>query len=124
MITILNKFNVRNYIPKEDAILIRISSQPLLKMDTSKYKEVHEFFFDDVEDDWVGYLATDEELKKIKEIISKDYQELVVHCDYGQGRSAAIGVFASKQKLNKDISSEYPDLNNYILKKLEELWEQ
>ena len=48
MITILNRFNVRNYIPKEDAILIRISSQPLLKMDTSKYKEVHEFFFDDV----------------------------------------------------------------------------
>lgn len=121
MITIVNKFDVKSHIPKENAILIRISSEPLLKMDTSKYKEVHEFFFDDVEDDWVGHLATDEELKKIKEIVLKDYQELVIHCDYGQGRSAAIGVFACKQKLNKDISSAYPDLNKYILKKLEEL---
>ena len=47
----------------------------------------------------------------------KEFNEVVVHCQYGKCRSPAVGLFLSKnikESTNIDINL-YPDINTYVL---------
>lgn len=123
ILTILDKFSIKNYSPAREASLIRISSQALSKIDMSKYQEVIEFHFDDVLEE-TDYSIKDSEGQELIDFISRNKytSEIVVHCDYGQGRSPAVAIFIAKMlNLPYDFTNCYPNYNSYVLKKLQDL---
>lgn len=117
-ITIKDRKTVKEYIPAEKAILIRITSLNEFKTIKGEYKEIHLFYFDDISYE-SEYSITKEECEKLRNILNenKEIEEIVIHCDYGKSRSPGVGI-AYKELLNEDtekLKKEYIDYNKYIV---------
>lgn len=124
-ITVLSKRNVRIYSPMSNAAIIRISSQYPLVSTKGNYIYSLELFFDDI-------TYGNEDLENISNIISSteaieiinfvkiihNCSELVVHCDYGKGRSPAVAA-AIADILNINFNkSLFPQLNKLVYDKI------
>lgn len=121
-ITILNKFDIKTYIPEKSSVLIRISSQELRKINELSFEDIIYFYFDDVKE-VSEHSMTDVEAKELINFIikNKDSEEFVVHCDYGQGRSPAVAIFiADIFNIEHEFKIIYQDYNYYVLNKLHE----
>ena len=122
-ITVFNKKNAKNHIPNGKSIIIRMGDQlpfPKLKGD---YIAKKSFYFSDV-DSISDYAISKEDAKNILEFIDNninDIDEIIVHCEYGQGRSPAVAYAVSEYLINKNIPHEneeylqkYPNINIYV----------
>lgn len=119
-ITIKNRKTIKEYIPDEESVLVRITSlDEFKKIDEKMYKEIYLYYFDDIDCE-SEYSITKEEGKELKEILykNKDVNEIVIHCDYGKSRSPGVGI-AFKELLNEDskeLREKYRDYNEYVIK--------
>jgi predicted protein tyrosine phosphatase len=118
-ITIKNKKSVKDYIPIGKAAIIRMEDNyPYSKL-KYKYDKELELYFSDIDYDCeYSIQKTDAEkiIKFLKYIKENDFDELVVQCEYGQGRSPAIAFFAAEfleEKIEYNIK-DFPDINNYV----------
>ncbi len=113
-ITVVNKFDLRRYEHQlERTLLIRVTSiYPLLRLRRPYTKDLAYFFDDSLEGD---NLITPSEAKEIiDEVINGNYDEIIISCDYGVGRSPAIA-FAISEILNIPFNiSKYPSFNKYV----------
>jgi len=126
-IIVFNKKDAKNYIPKDKAIIIRMGdSLPFPKLKGS-YIEEKSFYFSDV-DAISDYAITNDDAKEIISFVDKyinKVNEIIVHCEYGQGRSPAVAFAISEYLKSKNISIEeqnyldkYPNINKYIFEKI------
>lgn len=123
-IKIFSKHSIRNYEPEGKSFCIRISSHELypLKFE-NKYEEISSFSFDDVEFE-NDYSITEDEafelLEFAKKAITSNADELIIHCDYGQRRSPAVGIAISEMFQGSDngLRLLYPNYNRLVLSKL------
>lgn len=124
IITVLSRQEVKNYIPRDNSAIIRITSQYPFRELKGNFNYSLEMFFDDiselVEDDFdnMSNIITKEEAFEIivflHKIIKENCEELVVHCDYGKGRSPAVAAAISNiLNIEFDINS-YPDINMLV----------
>ena len=87
----------KDYVYTKDMILISIQN-PDDKEDLSKYhnhfkKTLHLKFYDLVEEFGSYKTISEEQANQIKNFILENKEEtFVVHCEYGQSRSSAIGL--------------------------------
>jgi len=121
-ITVLNMRDARNYIPTGKAIIIRMGdSFPFPKVDGDYIAKMN-FYFSDVDSD-SDYFIEDEEAIKILSFVKENIDivdEIVVHCQYGQGRSPAVASAISDYLNIEGIKykEEYPNLNIPIYEKI------
>jgi len=126
MITVLSKFEARNYVSKKkNASVIRISSiYPLIKLKDCFKNEIKFYFDDIIEDKDSEKLITKKEAEEILIFVKENYtedSELVIHCDYGKGRSPGVAE-AISIILRKDFDkTKFKDINYYVSKKILEV---
>jgi predicted protein tyrosine phosphatase len=121
-ILIFNKKEAREFIPKNNSIIIRMGdTYPFPKL-KGKYIDILELYFSDIEYN-SEYSIQEEDKKKLIEFVNKyknSVETIVIHCEYGQGRSPAIAYFISNYLEVFSIKKEdFPNINNYIIKFLE-----
>lgn len=101
---ILNRVEARNHIPGENAICIRMTDHDkefVTGFPFDKYVDVMEVRFMDSDPEYLftdalkKLLLTKENAEQIFTFIEKNINafELVIHCDYGQSRSAVVAKF-------------------------------
>lgn len=115
-IVVLNRLDLKKYKSKySNKLLIRVTSvSPLLEL-SDTYKKELTYFFDD---SYENNLISIEEAKEIVREIKNNYDEIVVSCDYGKGRSPAIAnAISDIFKMEFDINS-YHDLNLLVYTKI------
>lgn len=121
-IVVLNKFDLKKYETDSDnVLLIRITSiYPLLRLKKNYKKELNYYFDDTTEGD---NLITNSEAKEIiDEIINNFYEEIIVSCDYGLGRSPAIALAIAEILDLPFNTSKYPSLNKYVYHTLKKVF--
>jgi len=121
-ITVLDKRSARTHLPETPAAIIRISDSLDLPALEGEYVRSSRFSFSDVDEG--PYAITDKEAEQvarfIKEVPEAGIRELVVHCDYGAGRSPAVAMAATKYFGLPFDENAYPALNRLVLKKVSE----
>lgn len=113
-ITVVNKFDLRRYeTDSEKILLIRVTSIfPLLRLKKTYSKDLTYCFDDAIEGD--NLITPSEAQEIVQEVINNNYDEIIVSCDYGVGRSPAIA-FALSEILNLPFNiSRYPSFNKYV----------
>lgn len=117
-ITVVSKFDLRRYeTDSEKILLIRVTSiYPVLRLKKSYTKELLYCFDDQTEGENLISLSEAKEI--VNEVINNTYDEIIVSCDYGLGRSPAIAQ-AISEILNIPFNvSKYPNLNKYVYHEL------
>jgi predicted protein tyrosine phosphatase len=119
-IKILNKYSIKEYEPEEENVLIRITSQlPFSKIKENKYKKIYQYGFEDLPYECNYSISKEEAINLIKNLEeNKDKKEIIIHCDYGQSRSPAVGIAYSYILFGEDkynLKEEYPDYNRYVV---------
>jgi len=116
-ITVLDKWEVKDYVPKEGAVLIRLlDKEDGFFKNEHLYKDIKESFFYDIDDPNSNYAITEEEAEDLADFIlkNKEANEFVVHCTYAQGRSPAVGM-AIADFLGLEFNERmYPDMNKLV----------
>jgi len=110
-VSVFNKYDVVNYQPSGLSAIIRIADTFNFNDLKGNYDSEIQFFFSDIEDELSDYAIS----KTLKH-----FNEIVVHCEYGQGRSPAVAyVISEYYGLPFDISI-YPNVNKLVISKLKE----
>ena len=122
-ISVFDKKEVIEYIPSGLSALIRVSDSFHMPKVKGSYSSIIKFYFSDVEDELSDYAISEKEALELASFIKslKDYNEVVVHCDYGQGRSPAIAYVISKYFGIPFDKKSFPNINNLVISKLEEV---
>jgi len=121
-VSVFNKYDVVNYQPSGLSAIIRIADTFNFNDLKGNYDSEIQFFFSDIEDELSDYAISEEEAKDLAKFIKtlKHFNEIVVHCEYGQGRSPAVAyVISEYYGLPFDISI-YPNVNKLVISKLKE----
>lgn len=125
-ITVLSKRDVKFYNPSSNAAIIRITSQYPLTTLKGFYSNIIELFFDDIsydnnDPDNIANIISDIEAKEIINFVknlSNNCHEIVVHCDYGEGRSPAVAAAISRLFNQNFDMSKYPKINKLVYDKI------
>jgi len=124
-ISVLNIHDAAKYIPKGNAVIIRIADSLDMPKLKGEYLDSISFFFSDLDFELSDYAIKEEDAINLKNFVDKNspyIDEIVVHCVYAQGRSPAVGYVLSKYfNLSFDIA-QYPDINKLVIKKLEKVF--
>lgn len=116
-LTILNKREVMEYIPKKKAVVIRVGDIYPLNTLNHKYIEESHFYFSDIDEE-SEYSIQKDEADKLANFILKyidSVDEFVIHCVYAQGRSPAIALaIATFLEIENNYDKKYPDINRYV----------
>jgi len=121
-ITVLNMRDAISYIPEERAIIIRMGdSFPFSKVEGEYINKIN-LYFSDVDSD-SDYFIEDDEAKEILSFVDNnidEINEIVVHCQYGQGRSPAVASAIADYLNISEIKylEVYPNLNIPIYEKI------
>ncbi len=121
-ITVINKFDLKKYeTNSEKILLIRITSiYPLLRLKKSYTKELSYFFDDTTEGD--NLISPSEAQEIVNEVLNNNYDEIIVSCDYGLGRSPAVA-YAISDIFNIPFNvSIYPNINKYVYHELKKAY--
>lgn len=121
-IVVLSQKKARNYIPLGNSAIIRITSVYPFRDLKGSFDFCLELLFDDIsekiEDDInnMSNIITIEEANQIISFVEqiKNCQELVIHCDYGKGRSPAVAAAISKILGFEFNINSYPDINMLV----------
>jgi len=118
-VKIMSRKEAKLYLPNSTAVIIRMGDRyPFDKLKGS-YQDTIDLLFSDIEIE-SHYAIQEEDIIKIIEFIdkNKNVNEIIVHCEYGQGRSPAIAFFISEYlRLNIIKKSDYPNINNFVISK-------
>ncbi len=129
-IKVMNKTDAREYIPEGKAIIIRMGDTIYFSKLKGEYIAEKEFYFSDIEDSSSSYAIKEKHAEDIinfvKENLTEDLEEIVVHCHYAQGRSPSVAASLAHNMFNIPFDvSKYPDINklvyNRVKEKLDEL---
>lgn len=128
-IKILNKHSIKEYEPEEENLLIRITSKlPFSEIKENKYKEIYKYGFEDLPYESSYSISKEEAISLIKNLEeNKDKKEIIIHCDYGQSRSPAVGIAYSYILFGEDkynLKEEYPDYNRYVVEMIKKEYEE
>ena len=97
-ISVFDKNKVKDYEPLGLSAVIRISDSYDMPKLKGKYSLEKRFYFSDTEEELSEYSISEEEANELASFI-KDlelFNEIVVHCDYGKGRSPAVASVISE----------------------------
>ncbi len=117
-ITILNKKEARDYIPSGTAVIIRLEDEGTPYKLKGTFKDELFLTFSDVEDG--EYAISKDDISQIKAFAQKykTIDEFVINCNYGKGRSPAVGAYISYRYNIQFDFKQYPDLNQFVLNSL------
>lgn len=120
-IVVLAQKEAKNYIPMNNSAIIRITSVYPFRDLKGSFDFCLELFFDDISevdndiDNLSNIITKDEAIEIIKFVDKiKNCQELVIHCDYGKGRSPAVAAAISKILGFEFNINSYPDINMLV----------
>lgn len=121
-IVVLAQKEAKNYIPMNNSAIIRITSVYPFRELKGRFDFCLELFFDDISEivendiDNMSNVITNEEANQIVSFVEqiKNCKELVVHCDYGKGRSPAVAAAISKMLGFEFNINSYPDINMLV----------
>jgi len=122
IVTVKDKFSIHTYEPHENSVLIRISDSWDLRPVKQNYQRVIKFHFYDITDKTSSVAIKKEEAIKIAKYIKlyKNINEIVVHCDYGKGRSPAIAKVISEKFGVPFDTNKYPGINMLVYNKVKQ----
>jgi predicted protein tyrosine phosphatase len=87
-----------------------------------EYEDILELYFSDIEFDSEYYIQNEDKilLDKFINKYKNNIDTIVVHYEYGQGRSPAIAYYISNYLKVFSVKKEiFPNINNYIIDFLE-----
>jgi len=123
-IKVMNKDEAKEYLPTKKTIIIRMGdTYPFSKL-KGEYLDILELYFSDVEDKTNQYAIKKEDGEKVinfvKKNIEKEVEEIIVHCQYGKGRSPAIAASLAHNMFNLPFdTTKYPNINNLVYSTIE-----
>ena len=129
-IKVFSRIEAQNYVPPKNSAIISIGGTfeeelGIIPIFHSNFEYVLRLKFDDIDKEINGLiLFNDNHCQQIFNFckIIPEINFLGIHCAAGISRSAAVGIFIDKYFCNNsnDIISKKPFYNRYVLRKLEE----
>lgn len=122
--TVLSRMDAKNYLPKGNALIIRMDDNYPYSSLEGDYKAIQEVYFSDVTDKTNPYAITKENAIELINFVKNNIEgvdEIVVHCKYGKGRSPAVAASISMFMFNQNFPIQsYPNINELVFNTIKE----